>query len=349
MKTQVMKASSAIAFIAALLLSACGGGGGGGGTDTGASTQASSTVTSANAPDVAANAFAAAGIINGQATGSPMLIASTSTEASGGTASKGVIDVTLRQIHKVLDAKSAGRLSIGATASEQTQSACTTSGTITYTITEAVSGTVSDGDSITMTANNCVEDTIKMNGSLSVEFGNISGTPSSTSAWGATLKVSYINFTVSTVDGTDSVAIHGGMTISVSQLSSTNISYTISGTSFTVTVTSEGTTTSETLGAFTYSGSYVSGVYTYGANFTMSGTFPELGNVSYVVTTNTPFKALDGYYPYQGSMTVTATNKSSLRLNVIDSINVQIQIDKNGDGVYEETTITTWDALASRV
>jgi CTP-dependent riboflavin kinase len=81
----------------------------------------------------------------------------------------------------------------------------------------------------------------------------------------------------------------------------------------------------------------------------MFGTFPGLGSVSYVVKTNTPFKELEGYYPYQGSMTVTATDNTSLRLNVLSATSVQIQIDKNGDGVYEEATTTTWNELASRL
>lgn len=347
MKTHIMKASSAVAFVSALLLSACGGGGGGGeGAAAPAPAQAPSTVTSANAIDVAANAYAAAGVINGEATGGPVLIASTSTNVSSGTASKGIIDVTLKQIYKVVDAKSSGSLQINETTAQQY--ACTTSGTVTYSVTAAASGAVSNGDSITMTAANCVEGTVVMNGTFKVEFVAVSGTPSATSPWSATLKSTYTDFSVS--DGTDGVSISGDMTMNINQVSPTNISYSVSGSSFVVTSTSGGITTTENLSGFSFSGSYINDEYTSTSEFTMTGTFPNLGTVSYVVTINTPFKQMaSDSYPYQGLMTVTATDKSSVRLNVIDNTSVQIQIDKDGDGMYEETTTTTWAELAGRV
>lgn len=349
MKTPSITTTFIVAFIAALSLSACGGGGGGGGGSgaPAAATQPSSTVTSANAPDVAANAFAAAAMLNGAATDGPVPILSNSADASGGMKGKGVIDETLRQINKVLDAKSAGNLSIRAAATYEEPLACTTSGTVIVTVTEAISGAVSNGDSITWTANNCVEGALRINGSFRVEFSNISGTPSSTSAWGATLRVTYSNFNLS--EGSESVTIHGDMTIAFSQASSTNASYNISGTSFSVTATSAGVTSSQTLSAFIYNANYASGVYTFRSDFTISGTFPTLGLASYVVKTNIPFKQREGSYPHEGSMTVTATDNTSLRLNVIDSVNVQIQLDKNGDGIYEESTSMTWTALESRL
>ncbi len=123
---------------------------------------------------------------------------------------------------------------------------------------------------------------------------------------------------------------------------------TISGNSFGVKETENGATSSVTLIRFNYSSSLFNNVYKDSSNFTVSGTLPNLGTVSYVVTTTVPFESTTSY-PYKGSMTVKATDNTALRLTAIDSTYVQIELDKNADGTFEESSKTTWTALESRV
>jgi hypothetical protein len=337
MKICFRNTSSAFAISTALILSACGGGGGGSSEPV----IVLSSVTSANAPDVAANSFSSVIAFEGRAEIGPSLIFSSSAGSPNEATSKGVIDITLRQIYKGLAAKSADTLSIAATGTEEI--ACIDGGTITFTWTEAASNVVSNGDSMTVAANNCVQGSTRLNGSFTVSFSNISGTPSPSSAWSATLGLTYSNFTLS--EGTESITVDGDMRNTVNQVNSSDTSYAIDGTSFALTETSGTTTVSETLIDYTYNGSYISGVNTFGANFTVSGTFRTIGNVAYAVTTTVPFKQTSGNYPYQGSMIVKGANNSAVKMNVIDNSTVQIEIDNNGDGTYEEVRTMAWSAL----
>ena len=70
----------------------------------------------------------------------------------------------------------------------------------------------------------------------------------------------------------------------------------------------------------------------------------------FVGETTTDFKqATTALYPSQGVMTVTAADNSSATLTVIDSGNVSVGLDKNGDGSVDETLTTTWAALMARI
>jgi hypothetical protein len=306
-------------------------------------------VTSANAPDVAATAYTTVTSVGSNASSSVGLVGATSVGASGTAADNGLVAVTLQQITRVLEQKAAGGTGFGAMSTATQSVSCSTSGSISYTLTRAADGIVSNGDSVTITANNCVEGSARYSGSFSAQFANLSGTPSATGAWSATLQMSYSAFGIALTDasGTASLTYNGGVSIAVNQVSASNASYTISGSSFGFVFVYQGKTLTQILRNFNLTGSNVSGTYTSSADFALSGSSPTLGTMSYTVKTNLPFKRT-GTYPSQGSITVTAGNGSSVKLTAIDSTYVQLQVDKNGDGVYEESNTMTWVALSSR-
>jgi hypothetical protein len=78
--------------------------------------------------------------------------------------------------------------------------------------------------------------------------------------------------------------------------------------------------------------------------FTITGTFydPDYGMVT--VTTETSFKINNGdLHPYEGALVVTGANNSAARLTCLSNTTYQIEVDLNGDGIYDWSSgVITW-------
>ena len=102
---------------------------------------------------------------------------------------------------------------------------------------------------------------------------------------------------------------------------------------------------SETLSNYsssqTYDGNQVPAEYTLAASGTLDSTQLP-GPVRYA--TGPDFVGFGENYPQQGTLTVTG-DASSARLVAVDAENVRIDIDADGDGVYEESIELLWSEL----
>lgn len=67
------------------------------------------------------------------------------------------------------------------------------------------------------------------------------------------------------------------------------------------------------------------------------------GTVDY--ETIVPLQAIGDDDPYTGELLITGADDSTVRVVIIDSANVTLEIDANGDGVVDEYVDTTWAAL----
>jgi hypothetical protein len=67
------------------------------------------------------------------------------------------------------------------------------------------------------------------------------------------------------------------------------------------------------------------------------------GSIDY--DTMLTIEAIGDNDPYVGEILVTGANDSSVRLVVIDSNNIRLEVDENGDGVVDAFIDTTWAAL----
>lgn len=325
----------------ALLLSSCGGGGGG---DSGAlppPTQLASTITATNQNDVAAQAYSSANAINKEVAGSASIV----TGVSVGTGTSGLTNAALTNLYRALQVKPVNMV---AGVSGSTTEACSGGGTISVSYNVTNPDTISNNDALVITSNNCVEGAMMITGGLSITFSNVSGVPSATSAWSATMKMTFADFAVTENNVIDKAT--GDLSLGYSQASAGNETFSASGNSLQMSTTKGGTTVARTLSAYDYSGS-VSGfnLYTYRSNFTFSGNLPRLGNVSYTVRTLTDFKQQGSANPYQGVMTVTATDKTSLTFTVLNTTSMQLGVDRNGDGTVDDTSNKTWDELLSLI
>lgn len=149
MKPSIFKFPAALTVSSAFLLAACGCGGGD--APAASSTQAASTVTVANANDVAAQGYASSNAINNQVSGGSSLVTGVSVE----TKATGLIDASVKHLYRALSAKPTNMV-VGVSGTLDPEP-CTGGGTITVAYNVADVDTLSNGDTLTITSNNCVE------------------------------------------------------------------------------------------------------------------------------------------------------------------------------------------------
>jgi hypothetical protein len=345
------KTSLIVAASAAFLLAACGGGGGDSstaGTPASSTTTAdTSTINTGNSTDVAKQAYAAYSAINGEARTGTAATSLIGVSIDDTTHTPNLLATSLRQVRNALSAQTPA--AVVGVVTDSTQDACT-SGTISRTrhIADSTLATITSGDYVTITAANCVESGETLNGSLTITFNSASGDVAHmVGAWSASMTITYSNLTITA--GSLSESANGDLTLSYSQASDGSATFNTSGNSLTASVTYGSTTVSSSLSNYNYGGSVsAAGTYTFHDNLTFAGTYPRLGKVSYTIATPTDFvQTSTDVYPSQGVMKVSATDRTSLTLTVIDNAHVRIDVDANGDGVIDSSSTITWATLAS--
>jgi len=324
------KGSTSYRQVAALLFAflwGCGGGGGGGGGPAGLTPPPSTPVgvTATNATQVSATALKPA-VGGGGALGTAAGLETTAAPQAR--------PVTRTLLAVARDAKtqlSASHSVVGAAA--QT-TPCAVSGSITADVS-------ADGTSATITFNACSDvagETI--NGSESATGLSIAQDGSHFSG----------NFTLDltfTATGFAPLRVVG--------------SFSINETCNTMTHDCTSSFTGTSLGSqqgnqtwfitnFTITDALVSStqITTTTANYTVSSTAL---NGSVAVITSTPLQMVAGaQHPFTGVVVATGSNNSKARVTVLGSNptapgQVQIEVDANGDGTYESSTLYSWSAL----
>jgi hypothetical protein len=332
MHEKIMKNLLAIVITGALLLglNACGGGddGNGGSSPVGTAPTTPIALNSNNAEQVSGLAFESAdGLIT---TGGLLPLAAQTHKAKKDKAS-------LHKINELVMGKlnyheAGGKVVTGVT---QTQS-CSGGGDVTITGDEN-SGTAS------MSFNQCAEGDLVINGSISLSGVTQTGTaPNET----VSMTISYNNLSVT--QGGETGKINGAYTATIST-SDTGTESTLSGTLLSVT---EGGQIHD-LSNFRFTETRVNATLlaTTTADYTLSSTLIN-GSVNVNVTTQTPFETdFSASYPHSGMLLIQGAD-SSIRVTVLGDENslpldqqIQLEIDANGDGAYETTVTTSWEAL----
>ena len=83
-------------------------------------------------------------------------------------------------------------------------------------------------------------------------------------------------------------------------------------------------------------------------SYTVSGTLTStrLGG-SLTFQTLVPFSGIEGAPPSSGVLKVSGANNTSLTLTALSSTSVRIDVDTNGDGVFDTSTSKTWSEIAA--
>jgi hypothetical protein len=305
--------SSFLIPLVILVLSACGGGGGGSSdpepvTYTGLTTPA--VVTAANAKTLAE------GVIGGSTTGSVLGVVS--EEEANPT----ILDVARILSNSVtqLGASSSSPHLPGAIVTDSGSDPCLDGGRIEYDL--SVDDVTFDFFG-TFVFINCTEGGTTLNGEASVT-GSLGGSS-------MILDLTFDSLTV--VSGAESYTISGTV----------NTTATFSGVTIVMNVRQRNNNTQlvEWLDNLTI---FETDNVTY-LEMTITGRYyhPQHGYVD--VVTNTPFQInVADQWPYLGQMTLTGASNSKSRLTALDKTQYSLEVDENGDDIYETLTVENWGA-----
>lgn len=328
--------NSLVAVGCALALSACGGGGGNAGAPASAPTSTLSSISATDAPKAAGNGYAASTVLGQSSTSLTGMVAGVSVAP----AQVGAVTPVLTLAKRAFTANG-GRLLAGVTVSE----ACSGGGTVTIDATLKNENMFSNGDTLAITAKNCVEDGDALNGSVSIAISGVSGDLVNTNAGSATLDTRFTAFSVASGSTTD--VLNGDMKIGVTAKSASDLSLTISGSSLQASEQKSGATVANrTLTAYSVTGSVQGSTVTAAANFTVAGSANGLGQFSYTVKNLQPFTStITSDLPTAGALIVNG-NASSVTATVVSN-GVRVDYSAKGDGVITQSNTLTWaDFLA---
>jgi len=313
------------------LLVACGGGGGGGGGTAGIAAAAPVVVTPANATQVASASLGASDGLSGNTAG--ILGAVPAAVGSTSSTDVNIVETIIDQVRK---APQTGGSDVSIAAVQNIDQPCD-SGTLNVSFNDADnSATLTTGDSVSMSANNCTFSGVTMNGSISVSNIVVTG-DQVTPPYSLQLSLTTSGFSVSS--GGEVAAINGDGTISES--TSDGVTFTSSFSGAGIQLTAGGETLTLTNYQITNIENGANDAYSVDISATIS--ISSLGG-SVIVTTDVP---LSGVFPFEadaGHITCTGDN-SSVTITVIDSTSVQLEVDSDGDGIMDDTFPETWANL----
>ena len=326
-----MKSMHSLTAIGCLVaLSACGGGGGSGSTSTPAQTSALSTITAADAPKAASNGYAATNAISQSSS-----LTGAVTGVTIAPAGVGVVTPVLDLVKQAVSQNGA-KLLTGVTVSN----ACAGGGSMTIDATLHNQSTLSNGDTLSVTAKNCVEDGSTMNGTVSISVSGVSGDVVNGSTGAVTLDMRFSGLNVAT--GSTTEVVGGDMKIALNATSATDLALTISGNSLQVTEQQAGTTVAtRTLTAYTMTGGLHGTTVTAAANFAVSGNANGLGQFAYTVQSLQPLVTTTmSDVPTAGSFIVNGA-ASSVTATIVPT-GVRLDYSAKGDGVITQTSTVSW-------
>lgn len=361
MRKTIMKNRTLLLTIgSALILSACGGGGGGGGSSNGGAVGTTpgtpttpsnpntpappvstlSTITAANAVAVASNAYAATASISDSSSLTDVL-----TGVSIQPVNNGLVPTVFKLVRHAFDGPN---LLTGVVQSKN----CTSGGTIAIDATLKNPTMLGNGDVMTMTATNCVENGATLNGTLKVTFSNVTGDVLNSSTWTATLDSVFTDLAVASTANnvTNVVSVGGDMKIAMNQENASRNTVTITGKSLQTTAKQNGTTvTTRTLADYSLNGTTRDGVTTAsGVKFSLSGNTTSLGQFSFTSQNTADFVSAIGKNARSGAMIVNG-NASSVTLTAINDSSVRVDFSAKGDGTVTQSFTLSWAEFLSKI
>lgn len=315
-----------ITLIAGFFLAACGGGGGGGDDTTSDYTGLKTPVviTQANAEVLATEALSA-GVDDFAA---DEFLLGVETEIDGASTSLPhtiILARTLTDLVKKLNLDGSSFLP-GITQTETTNETCDGGGTVAITVTVDDASGIFSGS---MTFTDCVSLDVTLSGRISFTGEIDVNTLNSIQMT--------MNFTALTEEyGSESYTMNGSIYIAISDLSADTGSEVITVMNYTVRDNTTGTV------VMLENYRVVATDLVTEVRVTISGKFyhPDYGYG--VISTIQPLliRYTDDW-PYSGQYVVTG-DSSSLRVTAINSAQYTLEVDEDGDGVYETVTTESW-------
>ncbi|MBI3771363.1 MAG: hypothetical protein HY272_01460 [Gammaproteobacteria bacterium] len=197
-------------------------------------------------------------------------------------------------------------------------------------------------DIVTIIENNCIEDGVKTNGSVTIAFTSVTGDLTVGGAWSYAAKTTYSNF-VWTEAG-ENTTMNGAAAITMSTSDNVLFKFEFSalagGDTFTI------SDSSDTIQLIDFAITGTDNDNTTEYIFALDGKMAsvKLGG-SVTAKTTAPFMGLGVNDPSSGVMVLTGANNTKITMTTIDSTNVRLETDSNGDGIVDDTKTVTWNSL----
>ena len=325
-----MKSTLSILVAASTLamLTACGGGGG---NDSPAAKNVA--ITSANQTAVAraslnggAAVALAQGSLSGGGTSGPL--------ATGALLRRAVVATTNQR-------KGVASAGVHPAATSTDTEACQVSGTMTTTFDDRDgNGQLSNGDVLTATFAQCRDSaTSSIDGTVAI---TLTSTPTAANldASASFQNVAVVDTGVSsTLAGNVSIHEVDGSTLSDVQLTvgSGGLSITVASSAYNDSVAFES--------GMIIAASQMGGGSQTSATLNGSFTATSIGGRVTVSTQVPLMTAFDAAYPGTGVIKIVGASGSAVLVTVLDTTQVQLQLDANGDGTYESATDVAWTTL----
>lgn len=220
---------------------------------------------------------------------------------------------------------------------------CLVSGTMTISGELETGLPYTVGDTINIDAASCDDGLDEVvNGRMEITVTAYTGDILFGPTYSLEMSVLLIDFEVATP--LDTIVSNGDATVLVDTTGDPLFVMSISGNS----LTNQSMASSETITSYLNSQTVDTSVvlaepYTLAASGTVaSSQLPT--TISY--TTPVTFQGAGAAYPYAGEMLLTGAAGGAVKLVALDEINVRIDIDADGDDVFESSEQTTWSDIA---
>jgi hypothetical protein len=232
---------------------------------------------------------------------------------------------------------------------------CSGGGTITIDWDDKdTNGELSAGDAVSLIGNKCIEEDLELNGEMIVGVMSMVGDPLIDPEYTVVLRLNFNNLTAS--ENGYILDVFGTLDVTVDTLASGEVDTTIT----TEIDTGGGNIASSHL----YFGEwedyvnltlftvifreYSDGRFEVTSQGTLESTFIG-GTVTFKTTQDMTGKDFDDNKPSAGRLLIIGASSSNVLLRIIDSVDVELDVDNEGDGFDpDDTTIpSTWDALSA--
>lgn len=334
-----------VSILTAGLLAACSGGGGGDGAGAVPPPVSGVSITTANAEAVSAEVANSVDLLEGPISGNALITGVSITADSGGFNYR---DFVLAQLDKfsVVRQQQLSSGIVGVVIPATTEP-CSGGGTVTISgnVADTSLTTLSAGDTLSAAFTNCDEAGILISGGLDLTINTISAFYDGTPPFD--IDTSVIITGLSVTDAGITFSSDGDMRMALTEDASGNYDTSLSGNSLTA---NEGGQT-DTLSSYNYvlTANDSSGDYGIDIAGTIDSTILG-GSVTFItVQTFVGNDFLGAGDPTEGVLLMTSDfDSSQAKLTAQpDGVNVMIEVDAEGDGVFEDTVMTTWATLDS--
>ena len=289
-------------------------------------------ITTTNAPAIASavvTASLAGGDLGSFVAFGPMDVSASSPKSARVYYSK-VAEIQGAQMGALLQqAQAVALVPLGPEVSE-----CTGGGTVTLSGNIAEPATLSPNDTITFDFASCVEGDTTTNGQFSMRVTSFSGDPmSGVFSFAVTTTLTSFQIVVAgetaTASGTVAISMSAAGSTLTTTVTSPSMSVGDGGSSHTLHDYSS--VLALTSGSFTLdvSGSLTSSDFSGTVDFDTTGLLQGMGDD----------------YAFTGQWLITGANGATIKVIVLDSTFLRLEVDSNGDGVVDATLDTRWDEM----